>query len=232
MNIRKLEWDSDFFGMRIGRVDLQTAEEAAALSAMRDELAETYDLLYIFDANHVGFVADGAKLVDEKVLYSKPCEHKTSCMDVLMYAGCKPTDSLYHLAHVSGGFSRFKLDAGFRAGDFERMYDRWIENACPQEGTNKQIFVYCPEGIAKGMITVDYNMGGSAHIGLVAVDTDCQHSGVGTKIMSTVEEYLYRKGTITTLEVPTQKANVDACRWYEKNGFRVESVVDIYHWWL
>lgn len=232
MNIRKLEWDSDFFGMRIGRVDLQTAEDAAVLSAMRDELAESYDLLYVFDANHVGFTADGAKLVDEKVLYSKPCEHKTSCMDVMMYDGCKPTDSLYHLAHVSGGFSRFKLDEGFRAGDFERMYERWIENACPQEGTNKQIFVYCPDGIAKGMITVDYNMGGSAHIGLVAVDPDCQHSGVGTKIMSTVEEFLYRKGTITTLEVPTQKANIDACRWYEKNGFRVESIVDIYHWWL
>ena len=232
MEIKKLVWDSDFFGMRIGRVDLQSTEDAAVLSAMRDELAESYDLLYVFDANHVGFVADGAKLVDEKVLYSKYCEHRQIFDDVILYRQSTPSEALYHLAHVSGGFSRFKLDAGFRTGDFERMYDRWIENACPQEGSNKQIFVYQIGGVEKGMITVDFNMGGSAHIGLVSVDTDVQHSGIGTKIMSVVEEFLYQQGTVHTLEVPTQKANSDACRWYEKNGFKVESIIDIYHWWL
>lgn len=231
MNIRRLEWDSDFFGLRIGRADLQTIEDSAELAAMHEYLKEDYDLLYVFDANHVGFCADNAKLVDEKVLYSKPCEHKQFFDDVMLYQQPIPNESLYHLAHVSGGFSRFKLDKGFKAGSFEKMYDRWIENACPKDGTNKQIFVYGSSDTAKGMITVDYT-GYLAHIGLVSVDTDCQHSGIGSRIMSSVEEYLFQLGTIKTLEVPTQKANKDACRWYEKNGFRVESVIDIYHWWL
>lgn len=232
MTIRRLDWDSDFFGLRIGRVDLQSKEDVDNLTFMQDALSKEYDLLYVFDSLHVGFAVGGAKLVDEKVLYSKPCEHKKMYDEVMMYQQDKPSSSLYHLAHVSGGYSRFKLDEGFKPGSFEKMYDRWIENACPQEGTNKQIFVCCLDGVAKGMITLDYNMGGSAHIGLVAVDTDCQHSGIGSKIMSTVEEYLYRKGTINTLEVPTQKANINGCRWYEKNGFAVENVIDIYHWWL
>ena len=232
MEIKKLVWDSDFFGLRIGRADLHTKADAVELVAMRDALVKEYDLLYVFDAKHVGFEAAEARLVDEKVLYSKSCEHKKYYDDVTMYQYEKPNDALYHLAHVSGGYSRFKLDRWFPTGSFERMYDKWIENACPQMGANKQIFVYMVDGIEKGMITVDFNMGGSAHIGLVSVDTDVQHSGIGTKIMSTVEEFLYRQGTVQTLEVPTQKNNIDACRWYEKNGFKVESIIDIYHWWL
>ena len=43
--------------------------------------------------------------------------------------------------------------------------------------------------------------------------------------------YLFEYG-IKTLEVPTQKANTDACRWYEKNGFTIQSCTQIYHWWL
>ena len=80
------------------------------------------------------------------------------------------------------------------------------------------------------MITIDYQ-GELGHIGLVAVDIDCQHQGIGGKIMSTLDGYLFDLG-VKTLEVPTQKANTDACRWYEKNGFTIQSVLPIYHWWL
>lgn len=232
MDIRKLDWDSEFFGLRIGRADIQTKEDAEELASKVGLLRNEYDLLYVFDENHVGFSVPTAKLVDEKILYTKPCEHKQLFPEVMMYQQEKPNVSLYHLAHVSGGYSRFKLDSKFPTGSFERLYNRWIENACPQEGTNKQIFAYLLDGVAKGMITVDSNEEGIAHIGLVAVDEDCQHCGVGTKIMSTVEEYLYQIGKIRTLEVPTQKANVDACRWYEKNGFQIKSITNIYHWWL
>ena len=31
MEIRSLQWDSDFFGLRIGRVDLQTKADAEQL---------------------------------------------------------------------------------------------------------------------------------------------------------------------------------------------------------
>lgn len=232
MNIRKLEWDSNFFGLRIGRADIQTKEEAEELASKVNLLKKEYDLLYVFDENHVGFKAKNSHLVDEKVLYSKPCEPKQAFEEISIYERKTPSNSLYHLAHISGGYSRFKLDNRFPRGSFERLYNRWIENACPQNGSNKHIFEYSIEGIAKGMITVDYAESGLAHIGLVSIDDNCQHRGIGTKIMSTVENYLYQLGYIHTLEVPTQKTNTDACRWYEKNGFKIKSIVDIYHWWL
>ena len=231
MEIRALQWDSDFFGLRIGRTDILSTEDALFLAARREELKQQFELLYVFDPNNIGFNANGAQLVDEKILYSKPCEPRKQYAEVSYYQGATPSDDLYRLALVSGGYSRFKLDERLPKGSYERLYNRWIENACPKEGTNKQILTYLDiNSIAKGMITIDYQ-GGLGHIGLVAVDTDAQHQGIGGKIMSTLDGYLFEHG-IKTLEVPTQKANTDACRWYEKNGFTIQSVLPIYHWWL
>ena len=231
MDIRSLQWDSDFFGLRIGRADLQTKADALDLRAIHEELEQQYDLLYIFDAHAVGFEAEGAQLVDEKILYSKPCEPRKKYEAVSFYQGASPSDDLYRLALVSGGYSRFKLDKRLPKGSYQRLYNRWIENACPKEGTNKQILLFKDDqNVARGMITIDYQ-DELGHIGLVAVDTDVQHQGIGGKIMSTLDGYLFQQG-VKTLEVPTQKANTDACRWYEKNGFTIQSITPIYHWWL
>ena len=231
MEIRTLHWDSDFFGLRIGRADILSPEDALFLVARYEELKQQFDLLYIFDSNNIGFTANGALLVDEKILYSKPCEPRKQYNDISFFKQATPSDDLYRLALVSGGYSRFKLDERLSQGSYERLYTRWIENACPKDGTNKQILTFLDtNNIAKGMITIDHQ-GELGHIGLVAVDTDCQHQGIGGKIMSTLDGYLFERG-IKTLEVPTQKANTDACRWYEKNGFTVQSRTQIYHWWL
>ena len=231
MEVRTLQWDSDFFGLRIGRADILSTEDSLFLAARREELKQQFELLYVFDPNNIGFNANGARLVDEKILYSKPCEPRKQYDDIVFFKQVKPTEDLHRLALVSGGYSRFKLDERLPQGSYERLYTRWIENACPKEGTNKQILTFLDiNSIAKGLITIDYQ-GELGHIGLVAVDTDCQHQGIGGKIMSTLDGYLFDLG-VKTLEVPTQKANTDACRWYEKNGFTVQSRTQIYHWWL
>lgn len=231
MEIRALQWDSDFFRLRIGRADILSTEDSLFLAARREELKQQFELLYVFDPNNIGFNVNGALLVDEKILYSKPCEPRKQYNDISFFKQATPSEDMYRLALVSGGYSRFKLDERLPQGSYERLYTRWIENACPKEGTNKQILTYLDtNSIAKGMITIDYQ-GELGHIGLVAVDTDCQHQGIGGKIMSTLDGYLFDLG-VKTLEVPTQKANTDACRWYEKNGFTVQSRTQIYHWWL
>lgn len=231
MNIITLDWDSIFFGLRIGRVDLQTPSDAEELPERHTELKRQYDLLYVFDYAQAGFSAEGASLVDEKILYTKVCKPCLPFNGVSFYQGDKPSEALYRLALISGSYSRFRLDPLFPKGSFERLYRRWIETACPAEGTNKQILTFLDShGVAKGMITIDYQSE-LGHIGLVAVDTDTQHMGIGSKLMSTLDGYLFERG-VKTLEVPTQKANLDACRWYEKNGFSIKSVTNIYHWWL
>ena len=202
----------------------------STLMKQQENLKQQFDLLYIFDPNDVGFSAEGARLVDEKVLYYKICDNRETDTDVMLYKQAVPNEALYRLALISGEYSRFRLDRQLPNGSYEHLYRKWIEGACPQEGINKQIFLYAPDGIAQGMITVDFS-GNHAHIGLVAVDPEFQYQGFGTKIMSSLEGFLYKQG-VEIIEVATQRANIKACKWYEKNGFRVKSITPIYHWWL
>ena len=231
MDIRTLHWDSDFFGLRVGCVDLQEKADAEQLKSRQKELKQQFDLLYVFDTNAVGFEADGARLVDEKILYSKPCEPRKQYSDISFFQSQTPSGDLYRLALVSGGCSRFKLDERLPKGSYERLYTCWIEKICANIGGGMQVLVFSNNaGVTQGMITIGCQ-GELGHIGLVAVDKDAQHQGIGGKIMSTLDGYLFEQG-VKTLEVPTQKANSDACRWYEKNGFVIQSKTPIYHWWL
>lgn len=231
MEIRVLQWDSDFFGLRIGRIDLQKSEDVAEIVARKDELQRQFDLLYIFDPYDIGFTEEHASFVDEKILYGKSCEPRTQYSDISYYREAIPSDDLYHLALVSGEFSRFKTDELFPKGSYERLYTRWIEKACPEEGTNKQILLcYNSRHAVKGMITIDYD-GDLGRIGLSAVDTVSQREGIGMKLMSTLDGYLYEHG-VKRLEVSTQKTDTFACNWYERNGFTIMSKTKIYHWWL
>jgi dTDP-4-amino-4,6-dideoxy-D-galactose acyltransferase len=40
------------------------------------------------------------------------------------------------------------------------------------------------------------------------------------------------ESNIFTLEVPTQLDNIQACRFYEKCGFQIKEIKNIYHFWL
>lgn len=48
MNIRCLDWDSAFFGLRIGRADVSSAAELELLATQEMLLKQQCDLLYVF----------------------------------------------------------------------------------------------------------------------------------------------------------------------------------------
>ena len=45
MEIRTLQWDSDFFGLRIGRADILSSEDALFLAAQHEELKQQFELV-------------------------------------------------------------------------------------------------------------------------------------------------------------------------------------------
>lgn len=198
MDIRTLQWDSDFFGLRIGRIDLLSKNDALLLISRQNDLRQKFDLLYVFDINNVGFETVGAKKVDEKVLYRKTCKPSKCVNEVSFFSGLAPTDDLYRLALISGAYSRFKLDERLPAGSYERLYTRWIENACPCTGSNKQILVYKEkDDLIKGMATFDYS-DGLGHIGLVAVLTEYAASGYRAKTYLNFGKLLIRERSNNT----------------------------------
>lgn len=231
MSVEKLVWDSDFFNLRIGRADIVSKEDHKVLVSQKEALKEDFDLVYVFSSHGLGFPAANAKLMDEKVVYalidmsySEPNRNVT-----LWDCGKGTTDDLLHLALVSGQYSRFKLDESLPTGSYERLYTRWIEQSV-NGVLATEVFCYMVDEIPRGLVTLDIK-NGIGVIGLVAIYEDFQHRGIGMAMMQHVIHYTWMK-QCSKLSVATQLDNIPACRLYEKSGFLVESITDVWHWWL
>lgn len=231
MKIIRQVWDSDFFNLRIGRADIASEEAVKVLVGQNVALKEEYDLIYVFANHGLEVPIINAKLMDEKVVYalSEIPESESNGNVILYDSHSGLSDDLLHLALVSGQYSRFKLDKGFPSGSYERLYSRWIEQSV-NGILATEVFCYIVDKHLRGMVTLDIknNVG---TIGLVAIHEDFQHRGIGTAMMRHVIHYATMKQCVK-LSVATQLDNVPACRLYEKSGFTVESITDVWHWWL
>lgn len=222
----RLNWDSDFFGLNIGKLVLSDEDEF--LKPDIEGLLD-YDLVYIFANHGYKMPVVGANLVDCKVIYKKSISRNVETnSNVVAFSENKPSPDLYELALQSGEYSRFRLDNKMPAGSYEKLYRKWIEQSVCKAMAD-EVLCYYYNGKIVGMVTlaVKDNVG---CIGLVAVDSLCRGLGIGSALLESVDSYLFGTG-VRVVEVATQLDNTKACSWYEKNGYVVDSMTDIYHWW-
>ena len=230
MEVKPLAWDSSFFGLRIGRADLSSEREGAALMRMKGQLEKEYDLIYVFSAPDVPFSSPSLRLADKKVWYRKTLDGTDPIHPAVReWSSGDTTPELVELALESGRFSRFKTDSRFPAGSFERLYTRWIEQSVAH-AIASHVFCYYVDETPRGLVTLDIRED-AGDIGLVAVGEKYQHRHIGSALLHHVFRYAFQQG-VRTMTVPTQSANRPACLFYEKLGFSLESTVNIWHWWL
>lgn len=229
--VQCLKWDSDFFKLRIGRVDITSHEEWNELMQKMATLKTRYDLIYVFSKNDLPINDDSIQLADTKTIYAKIIEASDMLLSPIeQYTKKTPNKDMYHLALVSGVYSRFRLDKRLPTQSYERMYSRWIEQSV-NGAMADAVLVHRTDNHIDGLITVQV-VNDTAHIGLVAVDECSQGKGIGTGLIKAVEFYLLNATDVRILKVATQWENKQACHLYEKNGFTVDEKTNIYHWWL
>jgi dTDP-4-amino-4,6-dideoxy-D-galactose acyltransferase len=242
--ITYLAWDSDFFERKIGRISLSSA--AILEDDLADGKAQGYDLIYVFSENEIDKKYQD-KLVDIKVIFEKGLENDlTRSVNSLVcgtqnesiFAFCVPQteefdseefENLYHLAYISGEYSRFKKDKKIGEDSFQKLYREWVNNSINQQIAD-YVLVYEKDKKNFGMVTLKLNTDTSV-IGLIAVDNAAQGMGIGQQLMAECER-ISIENNIKTIEVATQELNQKAYQFYQKCGFLVKSRQYVYHFWL
>jgi ribosomal protein S18 acetylase RimI-like enzyme len=232
--MRYLEWDSSFFRKKIGRVE-QCFTVDHLITTLVEAKQQEYDLLYVFTDEDF-FIKEKeyfpfkGTLVDRKVVYSMDIIGETIFPpQVIEYLSAELTPELLNLAFESGKYSRFRLDKGFSVSDFHRLYSEWIEKSVSHDIADK-VFVTLNNNKIAGMVSLKLG-GDRSEIGLIAVDSQLQGKGCGKLLMQRcLSEAIL--SNCKTLSVPTQYANKSACNFYERCGFQVQSITNIYHFWL
>lgn len=225
MTIQKLDWDSEFFGRRIGRIKVD------CLGAELREFQCVFDLIYVETTcendccappSHPEWFDAGRKLT----FATATCEGR---LDAAITQLTTRSPELQELAWLSGHQSRYRLDPNFTEEEYRRLYTRWID-ACLEGQWDATILGIERHDELAGFVTVE-SMADHARIGLIAVHSDHQGQGLSSQLIRAAKVIAKETGH-EELRVSTQHTNEAAVHAYLNRGFDPLSSVQHYHWWM
>jgi dTDP-4-amino-4,6-dideoxy-D-galactose acyltransferase len=236
LNYEILNWDSQFFGLKIAKINNQNIESNSEMDEILTELSnENVKLVYLVvneqNSNSVSILNDIDKPITTNVTFALQVkDNKIETWEgVEIYNQTEVESELYDLAIQAGHDSRYKLDNRFKHGEFERLYRLWIENSVNKSFAD-YVFIYRNNDVITGFITLKIN-NDSGTIGLIAVDETKRGLGIGKKLINQVLQTLVDLN-ISTCLVATQKENIGAVKFYESVGFSALKSEVYYHIWL
>ncbi len=227
--IQDCPFDSALFGYAVGSVFVETLQKKELYKIIEKAKEDKYHLLYLKSRELFDFEMEGETIifVDEKTTFKKIIHRNSIINDTAITLVKKYSKDLYELTLESGHSSRFKIDPNFKNGEFEKLYQCWLENSLSGEIADKVFVVNNAIGKPCGLLTLAKKKE-KAVIGLVAVNE--KKKGIGRRLIQ--EAFIQtQRWDLTQLEVTTQGQNKGACRFYEACGFKKKEVVYVYHWW-
>lgn len=234
-----LDWDSAFFGFKVARILPERLSPSQLAPVIAELRAHNVSLAYwaadpADPASQEAATACGGLLADRKATFIAEvaqCSPLPVLYDGLIeeYTAQVPDTDLESLAIQAGIYSRFKVDAKIPEDKFLDLYRLWIRNSVNGQIADA-VLVARHEGRIAGMVTVG-EKNGRSDIGLIAVDESMRGKNLGIALVGAAKEWARSKG-YRFAQVVTQRENLAACRLYEKCGYTIEKIENIYHLWM
>lgn len=236
--LRALDWDSEFFGCGIARVERDRLDDDALAAVEWERRRRPYDCVYFLAdatdaATHRRVAGAGWRFIDVRTTLALPLHAaREVAVDHVRPSADGDRGALVALAAASHGDSRFYRDGRFPRERCDALFAAWMEKSLDGVRADAVLVPRAEEGGARGYVTLlapDANA--EAEIGLFAVAPEAQGRGLGTALLAAARTWAAARGA-RSLRVVTQGANARALRAYERAGFRTRSVAYWYHAWL
>lgn len=232
-----LPWDSDFFGLRIGRVRGCRLTEPLAREIRAWAAAQRIDCLYFLgDSSDTATLRlaprHGFDLVDLRVTLAAaaavPPRQITGESPLVRPAQSADVEALRRIASRSHHDSRFYTDGRFDAGRVDELFATWIEKSCG--GYADVVLLAEVDGRPSGYITGHMAGPERGGIGLVGIDSTRRRQGCGRALVRSALDWFRQHGA-PHVTVVTQGRNAQALSFYQRNGFEVAEIALWYHRW-
>lgn len=230
MNLSKLEWDSDFFGFPVYKLEIDSVcdlDLPSIAGGLQGGICYVIISSAIASSCTSWLEGIGAKYYGSRVMYKAMTEEQDGSGDNEAITISNLSDDVYQLAINSGKCSRFAKDLKF-APKFEALYRKWIENCfIAKSKVRGEIFGIYNNNELVGLEALSKS-GDNAKIELLSVAEAHQRKGIGRKLVHAAFVYAM-KNNCRSLTVITQGQNESACNLYQSCGFKEVERKVIWH---
>ncbi len=237
LRVRELEWDSRFFGIRVGELRAGQASTALLHEAL-DSASRGFDLVHVRDANpevmtsellrvHRGEHVDTRAEFECSPVAAPRGGARVSCGRIRPFERDEDPSDLVALAPQAAAHSRFRRDPRFPAEWVDRLYRVWIERSLSGSLADVVLVVEVDDRLV-GFHTIRTD-GEVGRIGLLALEAAFRGRGLGSALLSAGLGWMRDRG-LARARVATQMDN-PVCRLYERSGYSLVGREEIYHFW-
>jgi len=234
-----LEWDSQFFGVRVARVN-GSRIDAAQLAVVKDwVLAERIDCVYFLadstDAVTVRLAEEsGFRLQDVRITLAltRPADPAPLTeIPTIRPARATDADAMRETARHAYVHSRFYNDPHFTEEQSASLYDVWLTRSINDRTYAELTYVGLVNDQPAGYITMHVNRAQKqGTIGLVGVGETARGQALGQALAHQALAWFWDQG-MESVQVTTQGRNIAGQRLYQRCGFLTQSLLLWYHWW-
>ena len=232
-----LPWDTEFFGVSVGRVKATRLDVAGAHAVRAWATANAVECIYFLNeptenrsvdaARSAGFREIDVRVELELALESEPRGEAKPRAQV----GPATADEEAALAAMARELhvdSRFFEDPNFPDERARELYARWIENSL--RSSSDEVLVARMNGQPCGYVACQMEGGDTGRIGLIGVAGHAQGAGLGSALVQASITW-FRDHGARRVRVVTQGRNEAALRLYTRAGFEPFSRGTWLHLW-
>lgn len=236
MNIEYLQWDSDFFRIKIGKLIIDDESLFDPIFFKKQAEKENYELIYVFKfykmLEQQKVIDAKLKLVDIQLTMSKkfdkreyinePYSFKTRLTD-------KERNECYKIAESTSIVSRFYNENKIGKENTKELYRKWIDNSLNHSFSDGIFLVKEFDSvIGIHLIKVKKNIG---YFTLTGVLPNIKGKGIGTQLWKQSFGYFSNETDISVLMSPFSLQNKESFNFHLKIGFnKIEETKFIYHY--
>ncbi|MFG0250105.1 MAG: GNAT family N-acetyltransferase [Phycisphaeraceae bacterium JB051] len=236
---RVLQWDSDFYGIRIGYLMPRRVNDAIVAYALA--FCQKHDIqcmYYLCDCYHLTSSRLAEKhhcnFVDIRLTMERRLNQNMSLPALpdgytIRLGVEKDIASLLEIAGDAYRHSRYFFDTRFDVKKCQQFYQDWIRKAV--HGTfDDGVWVLCQNDKPVGYCTFRHLNDDVSQIGLVGMSPDMTGKGLASRLIEYTLAKESERGCRIMLVV-TQGRNYPAQRLYQRTGFLTREAALWYHKW-
>ena len=238
-----LDWDTQFFGVRIASLHAAAPVDDAAMRAVLDRCREQrVECLYLRsdaddDVTLRSAGTHGFRFVDVRLTFDLDVTDlvpRLASPKAIRSARATDVAALRAIAAYNHTNTRFYADGRFARERCDELYATWIEKSV--NGWADAVLVADEGEGAAGYLSIHRRAGKAdadafGEIGLVGLARDARGRGLGRELVEEALAWMVRE-RCRSARVVTQGRNVAAQRLYQACGFRTRAVELWHHRWF